>query len=388
MTETPPSSRAERLLRIQTFLLILLGLGLGVNVWVLGRSSDSISPQTGPLNNPDAQPRPTQAGFGTSTDEERTIAAYKRARRSVVGITVGTTSSFQRKGQKVPVHMPRGTGSGIVWDAEGWIVTNWHVVSEGAQIFVTLAGQEYREAIIVGASVEHDLAVIKINPSGLDLLPIPIGTSHDLEVGQSVLALGSPFYLDGSLSKGIISGLQRSFRTDPHQEIEGAIQTDAAINPGSSGGALLDLSGRLIGINTAMHSASSGVGFAIPVDTINELVPRIIAGEMPMNAGRAILGILMLNRYLMPNDGKGGVIIDAVIPGGGAEQAGLQSWVDLPEGGFTYDRIIAIDGETIEDHESLLQALKQHRAGEKVEVTLQRTGEDEFKVMVTLGATR
>ena len=296
----------------------------------------------------------------------------------------------------MPIQIPKGTGSGFVWDAGGWIVTNWHVVKEGSLVRVTLAGGELREGVLVGASAQDDLAVIKIDPTGLDLVPLAVGTSHDLRIGQSVLAIGNPFGLDGSLSKGVISGLNRLIETDQKLRMEGVIQTDAAINPGNSGGALLDISGRLIGINTATHAqtnGSSGVGFAVPVDLINRVVPQIIAGEMPVDAGRAVLGILMLDDSFLEGLGLEGVIVDAVLKGGGAEQAGfkkLNGFTGLKLGtgeNSTFDRIIAIDGEAIRNADDLLDVLGQRKPGDQVQVTFVREGETQT-VGVTLGSAR
>ena len=396
MSPRPPSRDAERLFRRQFLLLGLLVLAIGGNVWLILAPSGSGGGPVGPLHDVGAEPRPVQASMGPTSDEERTITAFNLARQSVVGISTGGLGAKRRNGQRVPIQIPRGTGSGFVWDAGGWIVTNWHVVKEGSLVRVTLAGGELREGVLVGASAQDDLAVIKIDPTGLDLVPLAVGTSHDLRIGQSVLAIGNPFGLDGSLSKGVIRGLNRLIKTDQELRMEGVIQTDAAINPGNSGGALLDISGRLIGINTAIHSqtnGSSGVGFAVPVDLINRVVPKIIAGEMPVDAGRAVLGILMLDDGFLTSLGLEGVIVSAVLKGGGAEQAGfkkLTGFTGLKQGSSensTFDRIIAIDRETITNADDLLDVLGQRKPGDQVQVTFVRDGETQ-NVGVTLGSAR
>ena len=388
MTNQPPSRDAERLFRGQFLLLGLLVLGIAGNGWLIFSSRRDRNGPLGPLHDKGAAPRPLQASLKATPAEERTMRAFDMAHRSVVGVSTGELAAVRRDGHQVPVRIPQGTGSGFIWDSGGWIVTNWHVVQEGTLVRVTLASGEVREGVLVGASGADDLAVIKINPSGLDLEPLALGSSHDLRIGQSVLAIGNPFGLDGSLSKGVISGLNRSIETDQGQRMEGVIQTDAAINPGNSGGALLDLSGRLIGINTAIHSqthSSSGVGFAVPVDLINEIVPLIIAGEMPVDAGRAVLGILMLEDRMTTSLGLVGVIVDAVLPGGGAEQAGLKSLEQGEQGDPSFDRITALDGEAIRSAKDLLKALDRHQPGDLVDVTFMRAG-DTRTVPVTLGS--
>ncbi len=391
MTSQPPSRDADRLFRGQFLLLGLLVLGIAGNGWLIFSSHGGRDGPVGPLHDAGAEPRPVQASLEATPAEERTMRAFDMAHRSVVGVSTGKWAAVRRNGRQVPLPNLQGSdGSGFIWDAGGWIVTNWHVVQEGTLVWVTLANGEVHEGVLVGASGADDLAVIKINPSGLDLEPLALGSSHDLRIGQSVLAIGNPFGLKGSLSKGVISGLNRPIDTDQGLHMDGMIQTDAAINPGNSGGALLDLSGRLIGINTAIHSqtnGSSGVGFAVPVDLINEIVPLIIAGEMPVDTGRAVLGILMLEDPVTTSLGLVGVIVNAVLPGGGAEQAGLKSLEQGDQDDPNFDRITALEGEAIRSSKDLLKALGQHQPGEQVEVTFVRAGETRT-VPVTLGSAR
>ena len=175
--------------------------------------------------------------------------------------------------------IPQGTGSGFVWDQDGHIVTNFHVVQEGDRANVTLNDGSTYPATIVGTTPDKDIAVLKIDAPPQKLLPLPIGQSSNLKVGQKVLAIGNPFGLDQTLTTGVISGLGREIKSVSGRPIHDVIQTDASINPGNSGGPLLDSSGRLIGINTAIYSpsgANAGIGFAVPVDTVNQIVPQLM----------------------------------------------------------------------------------------------------------------
>jgi len=226
----------------------------------------------------DAPPRPVTQRGELAADEKATIALFERSRDSVVFIT--TREQVRDLWTRNVFSVPRGTGSGFIWDEAGHVVTNLHVIEGASEATVRLAnGRDYK-ASLVGVSPSHDIAVLRIASGQKRLQPLPVGTSRDLRVGQKVLAIGNPFGLDWSLTSGIVSALNRSL---PGEEggrtIEHLIQTDAAINPGNSGGPLLDSAGRLIGINTAIYSpsgASAGIGFAVPVDTVNKVVPQIV----------------------------------------------------------------------------------------------------------------
>ena len=227
---------------------------------------------------------------------------------------------FNRSVQQVP----RGTGTGFVWDNNGHIVTNFHVIQEGSGARVTLADQSCGPATPVGASADRDLAVLKINAPRDKLPAIPVGSSRDLLVGQKVFAIGNPFGLDQTLTVGIVSALNREIASANQRTIRGVIQTDAAINPGNSGGPLLDSAGRLIGINTAIYSpsgASTSIGFAIPVDEVNRTVPRLIRDG---RITRPTLGVASANdglrRALRAPEG---VALVQVAPGGPRRPAGL-----------------------------------------------------------------
>lgn len=236
------------------------------------------------------------------------------------------------------LEVPAGSGSGFVWDTAGHCVTNYHVIASRGPVPSTVklrlqGSAESFDAEVVGVEPEKDIAVLKIKPGALPP-PIPVGTSHDLQVGQSVLAIGNPFGLDYTLTTGVVSALGRDVDGVGGRPIKGCIQTDAAINPGNSGGPLLDSRGRLIGINTAIlapsrggQAGSIGIGFAIPVDTVRRVVSQII------RYGRVVrpsLGINVLDdaikrsyeaqlRRKLP-----GVLVVEVIPDSPAQRAGLQ----------------------------------------------------------------
>ncbi len=263
-----------------------------------------------------------------------------------------------------------GAGSGFVWDGSGNVVTNFHVVQGADRIAVRLDSGEAIPAKLLGAAPDYDLAVLKLStvPSGLK--PIPVGSSSDLKVGQAVFAIGNPFGLSRSLSTGVISALGRHLPTASGREIHGAIQTDAAINPGNSGGPLLDSAGRLIGINTAILSesgSSAGVGFAVPVDVVNRVVPRLIKdGKFP----RPGIGIVIANEETSARLGRPGIIIAEVLPGSSAESAGLEGF-DRRSGRLG-DVITEVNGRRVRSITELAAALEEAGIGSEVELTVVR----------------
>ncbi|WP_246027536.1 S1C family serine protease [Novosphingobium umbonatum] len=212
-----------------------------------------------------------------AADEQATITLFERARGSVVSIS--TRQYVEDVWTRNVFAVPQGTGSGIIWDEAGHVVTNFHVIRGASEATIRLAdGRKFRAALVRG-SPENDIAVLKIGIGLKAPPPIPIGTSGDLRVGQKVFAIGNPFGLDWTLTTGIVSALNRTLQDEQGGAIEHLIQTDAAINPGNSGGPLLDSAGRLIGMNTMIYSpsgASAGIGFAVPVDRLRQMVPRII----------------------------------------------------------------------------------------------------------------
>jgi S1-C subfamily serine protease len=205
--------------------------------------------------------------------------------------------------------IPQGAGSGFVWDTEGHVVTNFHVVQQAQALSVTLADQSEWEGRVVGAAPDKDIAVLRIKAPAAQLTPLPRGTSADLLVGQRVLAVGNPFGLDQSLTTGLVSAVGRELKSPSGRRIRDVIQTDAAINPGNSGGPLLDSRGRLIGVNTAIYSpsgASAGIGFAVPVDTVSRLVPQLISGGRVVQAG---IGVSLIPERYTAQLGVTGVAI-------------------------------------------------------------------------------
>jgi S1-C subfamily serine protease len=274
--------------------------------------------------------------------------------------------------------VPSGTGSGFIWDDRGHVVTNLHVIAGAAEASVRLNdGRDY-PAGLVGASPAHDLAVLQIRvPFNLPP-PVPIGTSSDLKVGQKVFAIGNPFGLDWTLTTGIVSALDRSLNGEDGRTIQHLIQTDAAINPGNSGGPLLDSAGRLIGINTAIYSpsgASAGVGFAIPVDTVNRVVPQLISNGHYIQPGLGIQVDDTLNRLITRQLGVRGVAVLRVAPGSAAEQAGLRAAELTPERTIIPgDVITEVNTVKVESAGQLFAVLDDHKIGDEVGLSVWRDG--------------
>jgi S1-C subfamily serine protease len=330
-----------------------------------------------------AQPRPVAERMALTPQELSVTALFKRVTPSVVYIT---SKSVRRDFFSLNVmEIPSGTGSGFVWDDRGHVVTNFHVVSGGSSYEVTLADQSTWPATPVGGAQEKDLAVLRIDAPPDRLRPIEIGTSSDLQVGQTVLAIGNPFGFDQTLTTGIISALGREIESMDGTPIQDVVQTDAAINPGNSGGPLLDSAGRLIGVNTAIVSPSggyAGIGFAIPVDTVNWVVPDLVAfGTIQ----RPTLGIELasdgINRRLRLN----GVLIINVIRGTGADAAGLRPTTRSRGGRVELgDVIVAVNGEPVRSRGQLRLQLERRQVGDSVELTINRDGREQT-VDVRLG---
>jgi S1-C subfamily serine protease len=327
----------------------------------------------GALNDPRATPRTVAARGELFAGEKSTINLFKQASPSVVHITVITV---QRDFFSLNLYqIPEGTGSGFVWDTNGNIITNFHVIQNADAAQVTLADQSAWKARRVGAAPDKDLAVLRIDAPASRLRPIPVGTSKDLQVGQSVFAIGNPFGLDQSLTTGVISALGREIESVTRRPIQGVIQTDAAINPGNSGGPLLDSAGRLIGVNTAIYSpsgASAGIGFAIPVDTVNRIVPELIRHGKVIRPG---LGIQTAEDQIAQRLGVIGVLVVDVIPGSAAAKAGIRPTRREGTGRVRLgDVITAINGKKTESPNELFLALEKYRVGDSVGVTLLRDG--------------
>ncbi len=320
---------------------------------------------------------------GLLEDERNTIEVFRRASRSVVFIT---TKDLRRDLFTLnTLEVQAGTGSGFVWDAEGHIVTNAHVVIAGRNPswVVTLAdGTEY-DARLIGYELEKDLAVLKIDAPRDQLVPVELGDSHSLVVGQKVLAIGNPFGYDQTLTTGVISALGRVIASQAQTTIRDVIQTDASINPGNSGGPLLDSGGRLIGVNTSIVSpsrASAGIGFAVPVATVNNVVPQLIRyGDVP----RVGLGVDIVPDHVARQFGVTGVIIQSVRRGSAAERAGLRSAERVSRRGWRFDVIVRIDEQRITRFDDLYHALENRKAGDSIEVRFLRDGR-EYETTVVL----
>ncbi|HTZ96131.1 MAG TPA: trypsin-like peptidase domain-containing protein [Terriglobales bacterium] len=323
-------------------------------------------------------------------EEQNNIDVYRKNIGSVVNIT-SRAVTFDFFYGLVP---EEGQGSGFIIDKEGHILTNYHVIAEARQVEVTLHNRKKYRATIVGTDRSHDLAIVQIK--GPDLQPMTLGDSTHLQVGQKVYAIGNPFGLSGTLTRGIVSSIRQVQEPDG-MYIDDAIQTDAAINPGNSGGPLLNWHGEVIGINTMIASnvgQSAGIGFAIPINTakavLNDLVtlgrvrrPALGVRTIPIDPDLA-------NQLGLASDY--GLLIVQVVSGGAADRAGLRGGneraflgnVPIMIGG---DLIVAIDGEKVEDQQDLAQMMNKHRAGDSVRITFYR-GKNKMDVQVTLGEIR
>jgi S1-C subfamily serine protease len=305
-------------------------------------------------------------------DERNTIEIFRRTAASVVFVT---NSEVRRSAFNLnATQATRGTGSGFVWDRQGHIVTNFHVVEGGNRFSVTLADGSVLEARLVGVAPRKDLAVLAIDAEDLSVGALEPGDSTNLAVGQKVLAIGNPFGLDSSLTTGVISALGREIQSVAGTLIEDVIQTDAAINPGSSGGPLLDSSGRLIGVNTGIFSStgsSSGVSFAVPVATVARLVPQLIAYGRVKWPG---LGITALPDHIAASWGVVGVIVRDILPNSPAERAGLHGIRSTARGGRSFDLITEVGGRPIRRAIDLIDALDDHDPGDVVAVRFLREG--------------
>ena len=320
-----------------------------------------------------------------AADEKTTIQIFKNANPSVVFITTLAEQTDLFTGDIT--ELPEGTGSGFIWDLGGHIVTNFHVVRTGSSARVTLWDHSTYPATVVGVSPNNDLAVLHIGAPPTKLRPLPIGTSHDLQVGQKVFAIGDPYGLDQTLTTGIISALGRTIRSPTGHPITNVIQTDAAINPGNSGGPLLDSAGRLIGVDAAIYSpsgANAGIGFAIPVDTVNRIVPQLVKSG---HVSRPQLGAETSDRLSMlayEQLGVVGVVVEKVQPGSPAAEAGLRGVRRAPGGIVAGDIIQKVNGQPVKTTAELNAQLEDLKPGDTVALTIWRNGET-LTLQVKLG---
>jgi S1-C subfamily serine protease len=326
------------------------------------------------------------------TPEELTnIRVYERANRSVVNINTQVVTYDRFFMLPTP---GQGSGSGSVLDTHGHILTNYHVVEDARQIQVTLAGGKTYPAETVGSDKELDIAVLKIDAPASELYPIALGTSDGLKVGQRVYALGNPFGFEGTLTTGIISNLNRTLPSRVgDREMRSIIQTDAALNPGNSGGPLLDTSGRMIGMNVAIATKTgqnAGLGFAIPINRIRQYLPDLLERGRVVRADIGIVAVMETDR---------GLQIVRINEGGPAEQAGLRGWRTMQQqvtrGPLVYtikrddrsqaDYILAVDGQPVASASAFIEKIEQHRPGDRITLTILRDGR-RTEVPVTLGA--
>jgi len=303
-----------------------------------------------------------------TNDEINNISVYESASPSVVFVT-NTQLRRQRFSLNV-MEIPRGSGTGFIWDDTGLIVTNFHVVYGANKITIELQSNKSYQATVVGSAPEKDIALLKIDAPNEDLRPLPLGDSASLAVGRKVLAIGNPFALDTTLTVGVVSALGREIKSITNRTIKNVIQTDAAINPGNSGGPLLNSNGELVGVNTAIYSpsgASAGIGFAIPVNAVKVIIPQLIEHGKLI---RPVMGIESLTDYWTRRLRVKGIAILSVRKGFPADNAGMVGVREDQRGNIHLgDVIIAINGENVTNEDSLLSLLEQFKPGDTVEVT-------------------
>ncbi len=344
--------------RVTPYYLVLGGLLCVIGLWCVSCSQ--------PI---EAAPRPVTPRGEFTAEERSNIDVFETWKGSVVYIS--TSQRVMDFWTRNVMSVPRGTGSGFVWDEQGHIVTNVHVIAGAAEATVKLAdGRDY-PATLVGASPAHDIAVLKIAPRGKALVPVAIGVSDDLRVGQKVFAIGNPFGLDWTLTTGIVSALDRSLDSENGIVIRHLVQTDAAINPGNSGGPLLDSAGRLIGVNTAIYSpsgVSAGVGFAVPVDTVNRVVPQLIAHGHYSPPSLDVESDDMLSRAVARELGVEGVaVLRGAEPFRGA-RIGARNLV-VPG-----DVILSVEGKEVASSAQLAAILDDYKVGDEVHLEVWREG--------------
>lgn len=372
-------------------------LGGAVAGWFLDSRTNLLTPAVaqqlaGPVRAAPPLAAVSLAPNPSLTQEELTnIRVYDGANRGVVNVVTKIVSYdhfFMLPSES------EGAGSGSVLDKAGHILTNFHVVEDAKTVFVTLpGGKDPYEGEVVGKDPENDIAVLKINAPPEELFPVPIGTSENLRVGQRVYTLGNPFGLEGTLTTGIISNLNRTLPSRTGHEMKSIIQTDASMNPGNSGGPLLDTGGRMIGMNVAIATKtgqSAGLGFAIPVNRIRQIVPQLIAHGKVIRADIGIVAVKEMDKGLQ--------IVD-LNKGGPAERAGLQGWKTVRKrvtrGPLAYDVerhdpsgadiIVAIDGQPVETASAFVDKMEDHQPGDRVILTILRQSR-QMQVPVTLGS--
>ena len=374
---------------IIAIVVLSVGFLFGSNFSNKQKDADALSAE---ISNSNEQSKSEQKGHRRevapvqylTNSEQATIDLFEKSAPSVCFIT--TINSREDYWTRNVTEVPRGTGSGFIWDENGHIITNYHVIEGGNKFKVTLSDRSSWVAEVVGVEPNKDLAVLKIDVAHDKLKPIPVGQSSTLRVGQSVYAIGNPFGLDQSLTTGVISALGREIKSLTGRPIRDVIQTDAAINPGNSGGPLLDSSGRLIGVNTMIYSpsgASAGIGFSIPVDEVNWVVSDLIKYGKLM---RPVLGVELLPTQYAQNWGVEGAMILSLSANGGAEKAGLKALNRNSSGEIIFgDIITAINNNKVKSNNDLILSLEKFNPGDKVKVEFLRN-DDLKEVYVTLGS--
>ena len=312
----------------------------------------------------------------STDDEANTTEVFQKASPAVVFVT--SSELRRQRFTRNVMEIPRGAGSGFIWDAEsGLVVTNYHVVAGADRLTITLEDEASFQAEVVGLAPERDLAVLRMIEPPDNLTELPVGDSSELSVGRKVMAIGNPFGLDTTLTVGVVSALDREIQSPSNRTIRGVIQTDAAINPGNSGGPLLNSLGQLVGVNTAIYSpsgGSAGIGFAIPVNTVSEVVPQLIAFGKIM---RPVLGVELASDRWLRRYRVEGVPIVRTYRGFPAENAGMVGARRGSRGEIILgDVITAIDGERVANNDEFLSAMERHRVGDIIEIVTTREGEE------------
>ena len=315
-------------------------------------------------------------------DESNNIKIFKDASASVVFVT--NTQLWRRSFSYNATEIPAGSGTGFIWDSEGLVVTNYHVIHNANTINITLQSGATYKAEIVGKAPEKDIALLRINAPEETLSPVHLGDSDNLEVGRKVLAIGNPFGLETTLTVGVVSALGREIKSLNNRTIKNVIQTDAAINPGNSGGPLLDSSGHLVGVNTMIVSPSggnAGIGFVIPVNTVKMIVPQLLEhGKLY----RPRLGIEPVPDSWTKQRQIKGVAVLGVQRGLPAEKAGMIGIREDRQNNFYLgDIITAINDDPVSNWDSLLSSLEKYQPGDEVTVTTVRDNKT-IKYLVTL----
>jgi S1-C subfamily serine protease len=356
--------------RSTRWMAVLLLLVAGALIYTVVRGRSTPESDTRAIS---SEPRAITPRGDLAADEQSTIDLFKRVSPAVVHVT----SVDVRRG-RLSLNMfeiPQGTGSGFVWDTDGHVVTNFHVIQNGDRAEVTLNDNSVWRASIIGTAPDKDLAVLKIDAPKERLTKIAVGVSNNLQVGQKVFAIGNPFGLDQTLTTGVISGLGREIQSVTRRPISGVIQTDAAINPGNSGGPLLDSAGRLIGINTAIYSPSgayAGIGFAVPVDTVNRIIPQLLAHGKVVRPG---LGIVPASEQIVRQLKVQGVLVLSVPEGSAAQQAGLVGTTQGPQSWILGDLIVSVDDQPVAELNDLYRVLDRHEVGDVVKLEVVRAGQ-------------